>query len=583
MSRSILLPMLLLSSLLFSACATAPVPLMLDTSANALPPQAMVSAADRRAAAAGVAMLVAGGSAFDASAATLLALSVVEPQSSGIGGGGLLVYQAAGAAAPVSFDGRETAPASASQSLFLDGYGKPLPTGKARPGGKSVGVPGNIAMIALAHAQFGKLPWATLFQPAIVLARSGYEMSPHMANAIERQAKSLALTREGAALYLQTDGRPRPVGSLIVNEPLARTLEAIAAKGPSAFYTGPNADALIATVTSASMNPSGMTRADLAAYRAKLRPPVCAPYRLYRICGMGPPSSGGLAVIAILKQLEDFDLAALGPDNPVTWHLLAESQRLAFADRATYVGDNDFVSVPVAGLLDPVYLRARGRLISPEKTMVTVVAGTPPGAPARIMSNGSEVASTSHFSAVDTAGNVASLTSTVEGAFGSGLVSGGYVLNNELTDFDFAPVVDGTLVANRVQPGKRPRSSMSPTIVYDNRGAVVLSIGAAGGPTIPAQVAKSIIAVLDWKLPVQAAISLPVMMVFGDRLIIESGAQGEPLAKMIPALIALGHQEISVVALPYKANGIERVGVGANAGWRGGADPRSEGAALAVE
>ena len=482
MSLSILLPTLLLSSLLFSACATTPAPLMLDTSANALPPQAMVSAADRRAAAAGVAMLVAGGSAFAAGAATLLALSVVEPQSSGIGGGGFLIYQAAGAAAPVSFDGRENAPASASQSLFLDADGKPSPKGRARSGGKSVGVPGNVALRARAHAQYGKLPWATLFQPAIDLARGGYEMSPHLANAIERQAESLALTREGATLYLQPDGRPRPVGSRIVNEPLARTLEAIAARGPSAFYTGPNADALVATVTTASLNPSGMTRADLAAYRAKLRPPVCAPYRLYRICGMGPSSSGGLAVIAILKQLEHFDLAALGPDSPVTWHLLAESERLAFADRATYVGDSDFVSVPVAGLLDPVYLRARGRLISPEKTMATVVAGTPPGAPARIMSNGSEVVSTSHFSAVDSVGNVASLTSTVEGAFGSGLVSGGYVLNNQLTDFDFAPVVDGALVANRVQPGKRPRSSMSPTIVYDNRGAVVLSIGAAGGP-----------------------------------------------------------------------------------------------------
>jgi gamma-glutamyltranspeptidase/glutathione hydrolase len=571
---------ILLAALLVSACATAPsAPPAGIAAAPAVAgiSPAMVSAADYRAAEAGVAMLRAGGSAFDASAATLLALTVVEPQSSGIGGGGLLVYQPARGGV-LSFDGRETAPASATPTMFLGADGKPLAGGVAKPGGKSVGVPGNIAMLALAHAKLGTLPWAKLFEPAIALARGGYVMTPRMAAAVANQAKNLARTREGAALYLLPDGKPKPAGSRIVNEPLARTLEAIAAAGPKAFYTGPNADALVAAVTTSTMNPSGMTRADIAGYAAKLRPAVCGKYRSYKVCSMGPPSSGGIAVIQILGQLQRFDLAALGADNPVAWHLLAESERLAFADRAAFVGDPDFVQVPTAGLIDAGYIRARGELISASSTMAKVSAGRPRGAPPRKAGTSNEVPSTSHFSAVDARGNVAALTSTVEGSFGSGLISGGFVLNNELTDFDFVPVVDGVPVANRVQPGKRPRSSMTPTIVYDAKGHVLLSVGAAGGPTIPAQVAKSIIAVIDWKKPVQDAIALPVMMVFGDRLIVESSPQGAPLAAMIPALKALGHSEITVTALPYKANGIERV----TGGWRGGADPRSEGVALGL-
>ncbi|MGL4541925.1 MAG: gamma-glutamyltransferase family protein, partial [Polymorphobacter sp.] len=444
-----------------TACASVtPAPPPLAGAPAASP--AMVSAADKRAAEAGLSMLRAGGSAFDARAAVLLALTVVEPQSSGIGGGGLLVYQAAGRATPVSFDGRETAPASATPTMFLDAAGKPLAGSAAKPGGKSVGVPGNIAMLAMAHKQLGTLPWAQLFDPAIKLARDGFVMTPRLSAAVTREAKNLARTREGAALYLLPDGTPKPVGSLIVNEPLARTFEAIAARGAAAFYTGPNADALVATVTTSTVNPSGMTRADVAGYVARQRAPVCGKYRGYKVCGMGPPSSGGIAVIQILGQLERFDLAALGADNPVSWHLLAESQRLAFADRAAFAADPDFVSVPTAGLIDPGYVRARGQLISASTTMKTAAAGAPRGAPKRKASASNEVPSTSHFSAVDSRGNVAALTSTVEGAFGSGLISGGYVLNNELTDFNFIPEVDGVPVANRVEPGKRPRSSMTP-------------------------------------------------------------------------------------------------------------------------
>ena len=542
-----------------------------------VPATAMVSAADPRAAAAGIAMLKQGGTAMDAIAATLLALSVVEPQSSGIGGGGFLVYQPAGGHQPATFDGREKAPAADGPGLFLDASGKPLSRAVAIPGGKSVGVPGNVAMLALAHGKYGKLAWAKLFDPAIALARGGYDVTPRMAGAIKGSATTLARQPAAAALFLNPDGSPKQVGTHIVNEALARTLEAIAATGPDGFYHGAIADDIVRTVNSAPTNPTAMTAADFAGYRAKQRAAVCAPYRAYRICSMGPPSAGGIAVIAILKQLEGFDLGKFGPASGTSWHLIAESERLAFADRAAYGGDSDFVPVPVAGLISTGYLKARGGLIHADATMKDALPGTPPGAPKRTLAPGGEVPSTSHFVAVDTSGNVASLTSTVEGGFGSSLVAGGFVLNNELTDFSFEPELGGAPVANRVEPGKRPRSSMSPCIVYDSRGHVVLAVGAAGGQTIPAQVAKTIIGVIDWKLSVQEAIALPVLFVANDIVIAEAGPQGETLAKLLPELQKLGHRT-GVYPMPLKANGIERIA----GGWRGGADPRSEGVALGL-
>ncbi len=316
----------------------------------------MVSAADPRAAAAGVAMLKAGGSAMDAVAATAIALTVVEPQSSGIGGGGLLVYQAGDAKAPATFDGRETAPKAATEALFLLPDGSPQPRGQAIPGGRSVGVPGNVAMLKLAHARYGKLPWAQLFAPAIALARGGYDITPRLAQSIAGSRATLARQPAAAALFLHADGSPKAAGEHIVNEALAKTFEAIAAGGPDAFYTGANAAAVVAAVDHAPTNKSTMTTADLAAYRARERAPVCGAYRSYRVCSMGPPSAGGTAVVAILGQLQGFDLAKLGKDSAVAWHLFAESERLAFADRAAYGGDSDFVSVPVAGLTDPAYL-----------------------------------------------------------------------------------------------------------------------------------------------------------------------------------------------------------------------------------
>jgi len=558
--------------LVFAALLAA-VPVTAAARAPAVP-QAMVSAADPRAAEAGLAMLRAGGTAMDAAAAVVLALTVVEPQSSGIGGGGLLLYQAAGGQTPATFDGRETAPKAATEALFLDPDGKPLPRGQAIPGGRSVGVPGNVAMLRLAHAKYGKLPWATLFGPAIALARDGYDITPRLASAIAGSARTLARQPAAAALFLRADGAPKATGDRIVNPALAATFEAIAAGGPDAFYAGANAAALVAAVGNAPTNRSAMTAADVAAYRAHERPPVCGAYRRYRICSMGPPSAGGTAVVAILGQLQDFDLAALGKDSAVAWHLFAESERLAFADRAAYGGDADFVSVPVAGLTDAAYLRDRARLISATAVIAHAEPGQPKGAKPRIAPRSGEIPSTSDLAVADANGNIASLTSTVEGAFGSSLVAGGYILNNELTDFDFVPEVAGAKVANRVEGGKRPRSSMSPTIVYAPNGKVALVVGAAGGPTIPAQVAKAIVAVVDWHLPIQDAIALPLIFTNDDTLVLEKGPF---FAALEPALKRMGHTTVQY-PLGLKANGLERI----PGGWRGGADPRSEGVALGL-
>jgi gamma-glutamyltranspeptidase/glutathione hydrolase len=540
------------------------------------PAAGMVSAADPRAAAAGAEMLRRGGSAADAALATLLALNVVEPQSSGIGGGGFLVYSEGGGV-PVTYDGREIAPAAAGPNWFLKD-GRPMSFEEAVPGGKSVGVPGNVRMMALAHAKHGKLPWAVLFEPAIRLARDGFAVTPRLHNALGRgdgEGTSLAAsTTAGRALYFDREGKALAVGSIVRNPAFAALLTQLAARGPDSFYVGPNAQAIVAAVNGSARNPSPMTTGDIASYEAKPRAPVCGSYRSYRICGMGPVSSGGTTVFAILKQLERFNLATLGPSNPTSWHLIAESTRLAFADRDKYLADPEFVSVPVAGLINPAYLAARSALIAPDRTLLNVVAGAPAGAPLVTAGLEPAEAGTSSFAAADRWGNVASLTSTIESAFGSGLMVNGYYLNNELTDFSFVPSQNGVPVANRVEGGKRPRSSMAPTIVYGSDGRVRLAIGAAGGATIIAQVARAIIGVIDWNLTAQQALALPVIFAPGDTVYVE---RGTPLEAMVPALKALGHAKIDFRDPgSFKANAIERVG----GRWVGAADPRSEGAAV---
>jgi len=532
----------------------------------------MVSAADPRAAAAGVEMLRKGGSAADAAFATLLALNVVEPQSSGIGGGGYLVYSDKGGPA-VTFDGREKAPAAATGTWFYKN-GQPMEFSDAQPGGKSVGVPGNLRMIALAHQKYGKLPWAELFQPAIRLARDGFKVTPRLHNSLDKYRATGALSAQARDIFYEPDGQAKPVGTLVTNPAFADFLEKLAKLGPDSFYVGPNAQAISAAVSRAPHNPAPMTAGDIASYEAKPRPPVCGTYRVYRICGMGPSSSGGFTVYAALKQLERFDMSALGPNSPTAWHLIAESERLAYADRDKYLADEDFVRVPLPGLTDPAYLASRSALISPTTTMGTVHAGKPAGADIVCTPEPQPERGTSHFVAVDRWGDVASETSTIESSFGSGLMVNGYYLNNELTDFSFKPEKDGCSVANRVEGGKRPRSSMSPTIVYAPDGKVMLAVGAAGGSTIPAQVIKTIVGVLDFHLPAQQAVALPMIYAPGDTVYVESGTF---LEGMIPQLRALGHADVKM--LPpgtFKANAIEWL----DGRWVGGADPRSEGVAV---
>jgi gamma-glutamyltranspeptidase/glutathione hydrolase len=534
----------------------------------------MVSAADPRAAEAGAEMLRQGGTAVDAAFATLLALNVVEPQSSGIGGGGYLVYSPGGGAT-VTFDGRETAPHAATGTWFYRPDGQPMEHNEAIPGGRSVGVPGNLRMMALAHKRYGKLPWSALFQPAIRLARDGFKVTPRLYDMLNQFRRTGAMSAEARGIFYLPDGQPKPVGTVIKNPAFATFLEGIAARGADSFYVGPNAQAIVATVNGSPLHPSQMTTGDIASYDAKPRPPVCGTYRGYRICGMGPSTSGGIAVFETLKQLERFNLSALGPNSPVAWHLIAESMRLAYADRDRYLGDLDYVPVPVAGLMDPSYLASRSALISPDRSIANVTAGNPPGAPKLTCTAAPvEERGTSHFVAVDGQGDVASETSTIESVFGSGLMVSGYYLNNELTDFNIVPTKDGCLTANRVEGGKRPRSSMSPTIVWGPDGHVRLAVGAAGGATIPAQVLKAIIGVIDWHLTAQQAIALPTIFApDGDKVFVERGTY---LEAMIPKLQALG-QNVQAMPPGFKANAIEWV----DGHWVGAADPRSEGAAVA--
>ena len=570
MNLRTLAPLVLLA---LASCTPAP-------SATTLPPKAqlydkgMVSAADPRAAEAGAEMLRAGGSATDAAIATMLALTVVEPQSSGIGGGGFYVTTNAKGQVE-TIDGREMAPSAAHPKWFFKD-GVLLKFQQAVPGGTSVGVPGNVALAAKAHSAHGRLPWAQVFAPAMRLARDGFVITERLHEMLEESARIATFSPEGRALFFGADGKPLPVGTLVKNPALADTLDRVAREGSKAFYTGANAAAITAKVTLAAHNPAPMTEADVNAYVAKDRAPVCGTYRGYRVCSMGPPSSGATTVLATLIQLERFDLKALGKDSPVAWHLIAESQRLAYADRARYAADADFVPVPVAGMIDRKYLAARSAMIDPGKSISKAAAGTPPGAEKLSYADSPQLteAGTSHFSVIDRAGNAVSYTSTIESSFGSGLVVGGYFLNNELTDFDMNPELGGRIVANRVEGGKRPRSSMSPTLVFSPDGRLRLVVGAAGGVTIPAQVIRAIIGVIDWDLSAQETLALPVIFAPATEIIFVE--RGTFLETMIPALKALGHGEVMARGLPLKANAIEVRG----SQLLGGADPRSEGRAV---
>lgn len=552
-------------ALALASCADAPPSVASTPPPIAAAETGAVSSADPRATAAGEAILAKGGSATDAAIAVMLALTVVEPQSSGIGGGGFMVR--AGDNGIVTFDGRETAPAAATGTRFLGDDGERLAFETRVISGLSVGVPGNLALAAKAHEQYGKLPWADLFEPAITLARDGFVVNRRLHASLSGRKERAGKTEAARAIFYGSDGKALPVGATAKVPELAATFEMLAAQGASAFYESSAAE-FAAYVASETPQDGAMTADDVSRYTAKERDPVCVRYRVYKVCGMGPPSSGGVAVGQMLAQLERFDVASLGPNSPEFWHLFLDSQRLAYADRELYIGDADFVEVPVAGLVDPAYLASRSALLNPEKAIEKAEAGTPPGAPlARADGNEPVENGTTHFSIVDAQGNAISYTSTIEGAWGSGLHWGGFYLNNELTDFSTNPVADGKPVANRVEGGKRPRSSMAPTIVFDERGEVVLVIGAAGGPTIPVQVTRSIIGVLDFGMTAQEALDLPLFMAFGPVAITE---EGNIVADMVDELKALGHEQIRVIAPRGKTNALRRI----EGGWEAAGDPR---------
>ncbi|HXU41104.1 MAG TPA: gamma-glutamyltransferase [Burkholderiales bacterium] len=501
----------------------------------------IVAAAHPLAVEAGVEVLARGGSALDAAIAVQLVLGLVEPESSGIGGGAFLLYWSEKEKKLRTYDGRETAPAAARGDRFLKN-GKPMAFLEAAVGGRSIGVPGVLAMLELAHAKHGRLAWRELFAPAIRLAENGFDVSSRLRGVLERE-RFLREDSEARALYYSG-------GQRVVNKAYAATLRKLAQEG-SAFYGGEiGAD----IVRAAQARGGDLVLQDLAAYRAIEREPVCAPYRRYRICSMGPPSAGGVAVLQILGLLERKGFDRAPARSAAAAHLFAEAGRLAYADRARYGADPDFVPVPVARLLSGAYLERRAKLIG-ERAMRLA----PPG--------DTEASGTSHLSIADAEGNVVAMTTTIEASFGSRVMARGFHLNNELTDFDFTP--GG---ANQVAPGKRPRSSMAPVIVFDADGRVRMALGSPGGPWIINYVAKTLVAALDWGLDAQAAVEAPN---FGNRngpTVLEEAVTPPGL---VEALRARGH-ETQLAPLTSGVQAIERV----PGGWRGAADPRREGVAL---
>ena len=532
----------------------------------------MVVAAHPLASQAGADVLAAGGTAADAMVAVQAVLGLVEPQSSGLGGGAFLVWYDAASGQVTTLDGRETAPLAATPRLFQDATGEPLKFFEAVVGGRSVGAPGTPALMAQAHMRWGRSDWSGLLDPAIRLAEEGFAVSPRLATLVAGDAERLAVHPDTAAYFLP-GGVPLAEGDTLRNPAYADTLRLFAQQGTDGFYTGPVAESIVAAVQGAAGNPGVLDMVDLAIYRVKERAPVCAPYRFWQVCGMGPPSSGALAVGQILGMLQGHDLAALGPDNPESWRLIGDASRMAFADRGRYVADSDFVPVPVQGMLDPSYLQGRAILLAGDDALPEVTPGTPDFDHTLLWADGDtlEQPSTTHVSIVDSYGNVLSMTSTIENAFGARVMAGGFLLNNELTDFSFRSHDGGVPIANRVEPGKRPRSSMAPTIVMRD-GVPVLAIGSPGGSSIIGYVAQALIAHLDWGMNVQQAVSMGHAL---NRFGVYDLEDGTDAAALAEPLQAMGYE----VKIGAQTSGLHAIAITAD-GLQGGADPRREGVAL---
>lgn len=533
----------------------------------------MISAANPLAVQAGAKILAAGGSAADAMVATQVVLGLVEPQSSGLGGGAFLVWYDADSGKLTTIDGRETAPMNVTPKLFQDENGEPLKFFDAVVGGLSVGTPGTPALMAKAHELWGKANWDGLFNDAITLADEGFVVSPRLATSVAGDAERLSRFKSTADYFLPA-GTPIASGDTLKNPAYAETLRQIALDGVSSFYTGATAEGIVDTVQNAAGNPGVLDMQDLAIYQVKMRDAVCAQYREHDVCGMGPPSSGALTVGQILGMLNNYDLANFGVESPEAWRLIGDASRLAFADRGRYMADSDYVPMPTKGLVDPNYLAERAKLLAGPNALETVSAGTPTFDHAMIYANDEsiELPSTSHISIVDADGNALSMTTTIENGFGSRLMApGGFLLNNELTDFSFRSHRDGLAIANRVEPGKRPRSSMSPTIVLKD-GKPVLVVGSPGGSRIIGYVAKTIIGYMDWGLNIQSAINLPHLVNRFGTYDVEDGTTA----------IAF---DAPLQAFGFKTNaraltsGIHAIAITPD-GLEGGADPRREGIAI---
>jgi gamma-glutamyltranspeptidase/glutathione hydrolase len=555
-----------------AACTTttATAPPVAPAGQAAVAPHAMVAAANPMAVEAGLKVLRQGGSAVDAAVAVQAVLGLVEPQSSGLGGGAFMTFYDAKTHAVTAYNGRETAPAGATPDMFIGPDGKPLSRPTAMTSGRSTGVPGAIAMLALAQAQHGKLAWRDLFGEAERLADQGFVAPRRMAEAANSRAAQ-AQSPDAVAYFTKPDGTKIQPGDTMRNPAYAATVRRIASEGPRAILEGSIAEAIVARLHQDPI-PGTMTLADLASYKPKAGPALCRPYRIYVVC-TPPAPSGGPAVLEGLGILERTQIAVNGPETAEGWYLFSQASRLMYADRDRYMGDPDFVDVPTEGLLDPAYLDERAKLIGP-------VAGPPPppgkpkGAGVRAPDATVEPGGTTHFVIVDADGNVVSMTTTVESIFGSGRMVGGFFLNNQLTDFSFSDKSsDGAPMANAVAGGKRPRSSMAPAIVLDRQGRFVAAVGSPGGPAILAYNLKALTGLLDWKLPMQEAVALPNLIASGT--LYDAEVEKFP-AGVVEGLAAKGVKLTRGFGAEGSGlHGVERT----SRGLRGGADPRREGVA----